>query len=197
MSERKLRDALARALERCEVADDPSGAADEAAAILREAVDLDGRAAATIGIKIAEEAIAEAQDRLQRRSSGDLRDDRLEPAFDVALQWIVFEALVVRLMGGRRRIMAPSFVIWLNMFDFVNYEDAENPHFCIDVRQFNSAGKIKGEGVFTMARQLQRGAIPDEPEGNVKGHGWNGGYLVSILTDPDGQETHTDDEREF
>jgi hypothetical protein len=86
-------------------------------------------------------------------------------------------------------------VIWLNMFDFVNYDDAENPHFCIDVRQFNSSGEVKGQGVFTMAKQVDRGAIPDNPEGNVKGHGWNGGYLVSILTDPDGQETHTDDER--
>ena len=87
-------------------------------------------------------------------------------------------------------------VLWLNMFDFVNYENAENPHFCIDVRQFNSAGKVKGEGVFTMARQVDRGEIPDHPEGNVKGHNWNGGYVVCILTDPDGKETHTDDEKE-
>lgn len=37
----RLLNALARALERCEVADDPTGAADEAAAILREVVALD------------------------------------------------------------------------------------------------------------------------------------------------------------
>ena len=84
-------------------------------------------------------------------------------------------------------------VLWLNMFDFS--EVGDNPHYCIDVRQFNSAGKTKGEGVFTMARQVDRGAIPDHPDGNVKGSGWNGGYVVAILTDPDGKETHTDDER--
>ena len=87
-------------------------------------------------------------------------------------------------------------MLWLNMFDFVNAMDSEHPHYCIDVRQFNSAGKCKGEGVFTMARQVDRGAIPDHPEGNVKGGNWNGGYVVAILTDPDGKETHTDDERE-
>lgn len=92
-------------------------------------------------------------------------------------------------------------VIWLNMFDFVNgYEESENPHYCIDVRQFNSAGKVKGEGVFTMARGY-RGMVGIEGGGEnddemVKGRGWNGGYLVSILTDPDGKESHTDDERE-
>jgi hypothetical protein len=88
-------------------------------------------------------------------------------------------------------------VLWLNMFDFSDMDpDAgdSNPHFCIDVRQFNSAGKIKGEGVFTMARQVDRGAIPDHPEGNVKGGNWNGGYVVAILTDPDGKETHTEEE---
>ena len=91
-------------------------------------------------------------------------------------------------------------VIWLNMFDFVNTGDEDKPgkHFCIDVRQFNSAGQVKGEGVFTLARGYRGSvaAIADNGEENlVKGHGWNGGYVVSILTDPDGQETHTDDER--
>ena len=92
-------------------------------------------------------------------------------------------------------------VIWLNMFDFVNgYTESEHPHYCIDVRQFNSAGKVKGEGVFTMARGY-RGVVgveakdPDCEDEMVKGRDWNGGYLVSILTDPDGKETHTDDER--
>jgi hypothetical protein len=87
-------------------------------------------------------------------------------------------------------------VIWLNMFDFVIGYEGDSPHYCIDIRQFNSAGKVKGEGVFTMARQTQRGEIPNNPEGNVKGHGWNGGYVVSILTDPDGDEAYTDNERE-
>jgi len=85
-------------------------------------------------------------------------------------------------------------VLWLNMFDLTQIE-GDHPHFCIDVRQFNSAGKLKGEGVFTMARQVDRGAIPDRPDGdNVKGSNWNGGYVVAILTDPDGKETHTDNE---
>lgn len=90
-------------------------------------------------------------------------------------------------------------VLWLNMFDFGNAD--EKPHYCIDVRQFNSAGKVKGEGVFTMAKGY-RGAVGVEyakahknAEEMVKGHGWNGGYVVCILTDPDGKETHTDDER--
>ena len=87
-------------------------------------------------------------------------------------------------------------VLWLNMFDFS--EAGEKPHYCIDVRQINSDGKVKGQGVFTMARGyrgsigLQGAATQSE---YVKGADWNGGYLVAILTDPDGQETHTDDER--
>lgn len=87
-------------------------------------------------------------------------------------------------------------VLWLNMFDFSKVSDG--PHFCIDVRQFNTAGKVKGEGVFTMARNMQRGIIQAEAiDGDVpKGHGFDGGFLVSILTDPDGLESHTDDERE-
>lgn len=39
---KRLLSAAARALERCEVATDPSGAADEAAFILREVVEIDG-----------------------------------------------------------------------------------------------------------------------------------------------------------
>ena len=93
-------------------------------------------------------------------------------------------------------------VIWLNMFDFAtgDYEgEKDDRHFCIDVRQFNSAGKVKGEGVFTMARGY-RGSIvnernPDRADKLPEGHSWSGGYVVSILTDPDGEETHTDDER--
>lgn len=90
-------------------------------------------------------------------------------------------------------------VIWLNMFDFVtNYQSPTGRHFCIDVRQINTDGKVKGQGVFTMARGY-RGAVgigdAEQNDQMVKGHDWNGGYLVSILTDPDGEETHTDDER--
>jgi hypothetical protein len=89
-------------------------------------------------------------------------------------------------------------VLWLNMFDFAGMreEDGSGGHYCIDVRQFNSDGKLKGEGVFTMARSHQRGSIPDEDGGNVQGHGWNGGYVVCIMTDPDGEETHTEPEQD-
>lgn len=89
-------------------------------------------------------------------------------------------------------------VLWLNFFDFshMHEQKPENNHFCIDVRQFNSAGAVKGQGVFTMSRNAQRGSIPDDPEGNVQGHNWNGGYVIAILTDPDGQESHTEKERD-
>jgi len=50
--------------------------------------------------KTSEDAIAEAQDRLQRRSRGNARLDLLEPAFDIALQWILFETLVMGLVFG-------------------------------------------------------------------------------------------------
>ena len=85
-------------------------------------------------------------------------------------------------------------VLWLNMFDFGN---GENPHYCIDVRQFNNAGKVKGQGVFAMSRGY-RGSIATvtgDDAKMVKGHNWNGGYMVALLTDPDGKETHTEDER--
>jgi hypothetical protein len=85
-------------------------------------------------------------------------------------------------------------VLWLNMFDFNNV--SERPHFCIDVRQFNSAGKVKGEGVFTMARGYRGSiAVQEQNDAAVKGANWDGGYVVCILTDLDGKETHTDDER--
>lgn len=87
-------------------------------------------------------------------------------------------------------------VLWLNFFDFSNSDDA--PHYCVDVRQINSAGKVKGQGVFTMARNMQRGVIQAEAiTGEVpQAHGFDGGFLVAILTELDGQEKFTDDERE-
>ena len=185
MSDNKLRMALARALERCEVAEDPTGAADEAAAILREVVDLDGRAAATDNIKTAEQAMDfEADTRinlLDEPQSPTAYSDHNQYQRHVAIEW----------EGG---------VLWLNMFDFVTGYEAAEPHYCIDIRQFNSAGKVKGQGVFTMARGYRgmvgiEGASKDDAE-MVKGHKWNGGYLVTVLTDPDGKESHTDDERE-
>jgi hypothetical protein len=185
MTDNKLRIALARALERCEVADDKTGAADEAAAILREVVDLDGKAAATDNIKTAEEAMGfEADTRinlLDEPMSEPHGPGQRQYQRHIAIEW----------EGG---------VLWLNTFDFVNTEETDGEkHFCIDVRQFNSAGKVKGEGVFTMSRGYRGSIATINPEGDdesmVKGRGWNGGYVVCILTDPDGEETHTDDER--
>lgn len=138
-------------------------------------------AGSTDNIKVAEEAMGFKADTAisllgEPKTPNDRKGGR-EYQRHVAIEW----------EGG---------VLWLNMFDFVNYDDAENPHYCIDVRQINTAGKVKGQGVFTMARhQVGRGVIPDDPNGDVKGHTWNGGYVVAILTDPDGKETHTDDER--
>jgi hypothetical protein len=139
---------------------------------------LNFNAGRTPAIKVAEETMgikADTAISLVNEPKTPNRDNKPQYQRHVAIEW----------EGG---------VLWLNMFDFS--EVAEKPHFCIDVRQINSAGKVKGEGVFTMARQVDRGAIPDNPEGNVKGHDWNGGYVVAILTDPDGKETHTDDEKE-
>ena len=93
-------------------------------------------------------------------------------------------------------------VLWLNMFDFAGPEyEGDKPHYCIDVRQINSAGKEKGLGVMAMARNFQRMGVIDAGEGykgesQPQGHGWNGGYVVALMTDPDGQETHTSDPKE-
>jgi hypothetical protein len=87
-------------------------------------------------------------------------------------------------------------VIWLNTYDFVDGYETESPHYCIDVRQFNSAGRVKGQGVFTMARGFRGSIASIVGESTVGAHDWNGGYLVAILTDPDGQEKFTDVEKE-
>src|SRR5258708_24538351 len=59
----------------------------------------------------AEQRAAEAEDRRQTRPIADLRLDRLEPALDAAVQRVVVDALVMRLMRlagdgalGRHRI---------------------------------------------------------------------------------------------
>jgi hypothetical protein len=75
---------------------------------------------------------------------------------------------------------------------------AGGKHFCIDVRQFNSDGKVRAKCVFTMAKGYRGSVAGVEGAGlrMVQGHGWNGGYVVCILTDPDGKRKHTDDERD-
>jgi hypothetical protein len=187
-SEERLRDAAARALERCQVADDPSGAADEAATILEQVVNLDATPAVSENMAAAIEAMGFVPDTLINLL-GDPKTPPHGPGQreyqrHVAIEW----------EGG---------VIWLNLFDFAtgDYEgEKENRHFCIDVRQFNSAGRVKGQGVFTMSRGY-RGVVgvegsSDDEEMMVGAHGWDGGYLVAIMTDPDGEERFTDKEKE-
>lgn len=86
-------------------------------------------------------------------------------------------------------------VVWLDM-------SQQRDHFCIDVRQFNPDGEMKGTGVFTIVngrRQrfgfAQSGGkgLPEEPlkdtEGTpVTGHNWNGGYVITLMTDLHGEE---------
>lgn len=92
--------------------------------------------------------------------------------------------------------------LWLDMSEQSN-------HFCVDVRQFNPDDKMmKGQGAFTIVngsrmsfgeasvystdddRYLTTKMEPlqDRAGSPVTGHGWNGGYVISVLTDPNGQE---------
>jgi hypothetical protein len=181
-TEERLRSAAARALERCQVADDPSGAAAEAAAILEQVVNLDGSDPVSSNMQVACMEMGFVPDTMinllgDPKTPAHTPDGR-EYQRHVAIEW----------EGG---------VLWLNMFDFVRGYEANEKHYCIDVRQFNSAGRVKGQGVFTMSRGY-RGSIATMEGGDemVKGHDWNGGYLVALLTDPDGEEKYTDKEKE-
>lgn len=79
-------------------------------------------------------------------------------------------------------------VIWLDMMIF---ENIRSPHYCIDVRQFNPNAEMKGQGVMSIVNGRQHRFIDEltDTEGRVvKGHRFNGGYVISILTDPHGAE---------
>lgn len=79
-------------------------------------------------------------------------------------------------------------VIWLDMFIFENSKD---PHYCIDMRQFNPDNEMKGQGVFSIVNGRRSTMTPElqDTEGRtVKGHRFDGGYVISILTDPHGAE---------
>lgn len=74
--------------------------------------------------------------------------------------------------------------VWLDMSTF-------GDHHCIDISQMNDAGEFKGQGVFTIVqgrRAMMSPELVDESETTVTGHGWPGGYVVTLLTDPHGRE---------
>lgn len=80
--------------------------------------------------------------------------------------------------------------IWLD----IGTENSD--HDFIDIRQFNSGGKMQGQGVFTIVNG-RRSSLSHElidAEGKpVTGHGWSGGYVMTLLTDKDGAEKATAD----
>lgn len=89
--------------------------------------------------------------------------------------------------------------IWLDM-------SIQKDHYCVDVRQFNFDDEMKGQGVFTIVngRRMSLGTaieqtkdgwettkqapLPDTDGTPVTGHNWNGGYVVTLMTDKHGQE---------
>jgi hypothetical protein len=79
--------------------------------------------------------------------------------------------------------------VWLDISAFDDHE-------CIDIRQFNADGKMKGQGVFTIVNGM-RGSIerelPDTAGKPVTGHRWNGGYVITLLVDKDGEESSVRD----
>lgn len=75
--------------------------------------------------------------------------------------------------------------IWLDM-------SVQRDHFCVDVRQFNPDDEMKGQGVMTIVNGYQRTfsdeTLLDTDGTPVTGHGWNGGYVITLMTDKHGQE---------
>lgn len=85
-------------------------------------------------------------------------------------------------------------VLWLDMSQL-------SGHFCVDVRQFvpaeDGGTELAGQGVFTMvngrrqclAQEVAPGHAPStepllDPDGTpVRGHGWNAGYVVTLMHD--------------
>jgi hypothetical protein len=98
-------------------------------------------------------------------------------------------------------------VIWLDMSD-------QSDHFCVDVRQFVASDvegvELAGQGVFTIVngrRQALAAESPgrtgaqikptcwdalEDPDGTpVRGHGWNAGYVVTLMHDKERSEKQT------
>lgn len=93
-------------------------------------------------------------------------------------------------------------VLWLDMFKL---ED----HFCIDIRQFNPDAEMKGQGVFTIVNgrrqslgeahepmgsgktvnKVYKNSPLEDTEGTpVTAHKYNGGYVITLITDLHGEE---------
>lgn len=114
-----------------------------------------------------EYGIKDARDRFNFHTRIDLKSEPKPEGTDhrhVALEW----------EGG---------VVWLDM-------SVQSDHFCIDIRQFNEDGEMKGQGVFTMVSGYRQSLGGDaatplvDKHGNpVTGHGWNGGYMMTLMTD--------------
>jgi hypothetical protein len=94
-------------------------------------------------------------------------------------------------------------VIWLDMSD-------QSDHFCVDVRQFVETPidrdvELAGQGVFTivngyrqrLAQDARPGHSPStepllDPDGTpVRGHGCNGGYVITLMHDKERSEKQT------
>lgn len=65
-------------------------------------------------------------------------------------------------------------------------------HNFADIRWFNPAGEMKGTGAFTIVngRRLafDQGGTRDTEGRVVQGHGWAGGYVMTLLVDKNGAE---------
>ena len=75
--------------------------------------------------------------------------------------------------------------IWLDI------DTAQADHNYVDIRQFNRSGALKGQGMFTIvngARGKLDRPLHDTEGVAVTGHGWDGGYVVTLLVDKDGEE---------
>ena len=86
--------------------------------------------------------------------------------------------VVIRWAGGE---------IWLDMSE-------QSDHFCIDIRQFNPDNEMKAQGYFTIvngARGSQAEELEDTSGTVVQSHGWNGGYVATLITDKHGEEAAT------
>lgn len=79
--------------------------------------------------------------------------------------------------------------------------DSEDHNF-IDVRWFNDASEMKGIGAFTIVNGSRQsfGRATFDPANQplkdangtpVTGHKWNGGYVVTLLVDKNGEEAAT------
>lgn len=134
--------------------------------------------------------MSNAMERDQFTANG-IEFDRLAETMGIELDATIDVTGAGRTESGYHRHMAIKWeggVIWLDMMMFENLDD---PHYCIDIRQFNPSNEMKGQGVFTIVngrRSTLNHELEDTEKRVVKGHRFDGGYVISILTDPHGRE---------